>query len=69
MKNKVLNIEGMSCAHCSARVEKALNALDGVEAKVSLEEKTAQVKLTGEVSDDTLKKAVEEAGYEVTGIV
>jgi len=69
MKYKVLNIEGMSCAHCSARVEKALNALDGVEAKVSLEEKTAQVKLTGEVSDETLKKAVEEAGYEVTGIV
>ena len=69
MKYKVLNIEGMSCAHCSARVEKALNALDGVEAKVSLEEKTAQVKLTGEVRDETLKKAVEEAGYEVTGIV
>ncbi|MDD2612451.1 MAG: cation transporter, partial [Bacteroidales bacterium] len=69
MKYKILNIEGMSCAHCSARVEKALNALDGVEAKVSLEEKTAQVKLTGEVRDETLKKAVEEAGYEVTGIV
>jgi len=68
MKQKTLTVEGMSCAHCSARVEKALNAIDGVEASVSLEEKSAKVKLTGAVSDETLKKAVEDAGYEVTGI-
>ncbi|MFA6931875.1 MAG: metal-transporting ATPase, partial [Lentisphaeria bacterium] len=68
MKQKTLTVEGMSCAHCSARVEKALNAIDGVEASVSLEEKSAKVKLTGAVSGETLKKAVEDAGYEVTGI-
>ncbi|MDD4922440.1 MAG: heavy metal translocating P-type ATPase [Bacteroidales bacterium] len=68
MKTKTLLVEGMSCGHCSARVEKALNAIDGVEASVSLEDKSAKVKLTREVSDETLKKAVEDAGYEVTGI-
>jgi heavy metal translocating P-type ATPase len=68
MKQKTLTIEGMSCMHCLARVEKALNAIDGVEAKVSLEEKSAKLELTKEVSDETLKKAVEEAGYQVIGI-
>lgn len=67
MSKKIL-VEGMSCGHCSARVEKALNAIDGVTAKVDLEAKTAFVDVTGNVSDDTLKKAVEDAGYEVKGI-
>lgn len=65
MTQKTLKIEGMSCGHCSARVEKALNAIEGVEAKVDLAAKTAQVNLTEEVSDETLKKAVTDAGYEV----
>jgi len=68
MKQKTLTVEGMSCGHCSARVEKALNAIDGVEAKVSLEEKTAKLELSREVSNETLKMAVEEAGYKVTDI-
>lgn len=67
MSKKIL-VEGMSCGHCSARVEKALNAIDGVTAKVDLEAKTAFVDITGNVSDDTLKQAVEDAGYEVKGI-
>ena len=67
MSKKIL-VEGMSCGHCSARVEKALNAIDGVTAKVDLEAKTAFVDVTGNVSDDALKKAVEDAGYEVKGI-
>ena len=62
------NINGMSCAACSARVEKALNALEGVTATVDLESKTAAVQISGDVSDDALKNAVVEAGYEVTGI-
>lgn len=66
--NKKMTIEGMSCGHCSARVEKALNGIDGVKATVNLEEKTAYIEISGDVSDDTLKKAVEDAGYEVTGI-
>ena len=65
---KTMTINGMMCAHCQAHVEKALNALDGVEAKVDLEAKTATVTLSKEVSDDVLKNAVTEAGYEVVSI-
>lgn len=68
MKTKILSVEGMSCAHCSARVEKALNALDGVDASVNLSDKSAAVKLSKDVSDEALKKAVADAGYEVTAI-
>lgn len=67
--NKKMTIEGMSCGHCSARVEKALNGIEGVRAKVDLEAKTAFIELDSEVGDDVLKKAVEDAGYEVVGIV
>lgn len=63
-----MQIKGMSCGHCSARVEKVLNNIDGVEAKVSLEQNIAQLKLSKEVSDDVLKKAVDDIGYEVVGI-
>ncbi|MEG0076293.1 heavy metal translocating P-type ATPase [Anaerorhabdus sp.] len=65
---KVIQIEGMSCGHCQARVEKALNAIDGVEATVNLESKSATVKLTKEVANEILKKAVEDAGYDVITI-
>ncbi|NLU24409.1 MAG: heavy metal translocating P-type ATPase [Clostridiales bacterium] len=65
---KTIFIEGMMCAHCSGRVEKALNDLPGVTAKVDLEAKKARVECTGAVSNDTLRKAVEDAGYTVTGI-
>ena len=68
MMKKTISIEGMSCVHCVSHVEKALNAIDGVHANVSLENKNAVVDLTKDVSDDTLKNAVKEAGYEVTGI-
>lgn len=65
---KKLTVEGMTCGHCSARVEKALSAIDGVTAAVDLEAKTASVKLSHDVSDADLKKAVEDAGYTVTAI-
>ncbi len=66
---KTLTIEGMMCPHCEATVKKALEALDPVaEALVSHESGTAVVTLSGEVSDDTLKKAVEDKDYKVTGI-
>lgn len=65
---KTMKIEGMMCSHCSSRVEKVLNELDGVKATVNLEAKTATVTLEKEVSDDTLKGVVENAGYEVVGI-
>lgn len=65
---KTIKIEGMSCSHCSGRVEKALNEIDGVSAKVNLEKKTAEVTLSHEVADQVLASAVTNAGYEVTGI-
>ena len=63
---KTLSIEGMMCAHCAAHVEKALNALPGVTAAVDLAGSSAVV--TGDVSDEALKKAVADAGYTVTDI-
>ena len=68
MSEKTLQIKGMSCGHCSARVEKALNAIDGVTATVDLEANSAKVTLLKEVSDQALKTAVDNVGYEVIGI-
>ncbi len=65
---KKMMIEGMSCGHCSARVEKALNALEGVSAKVDLEAKCAAISTEGKVSDEQLKAAVVDAGYEVVSL-
>ena len=65
---KIMKIEGMSCGHCTARVEKALNAIPGVSASVSLEDKSATVSLSGDVTDDTLRSVVIDAGYEVVSI-
>ncbi|MCK9251731.1 MAG: heavy-metal-associated domain-containing protein [Clostridiales bacterium] len=65
---KILKIEGMHCSHCQARVEKALNAIPGVTARVDLKKAQAAVKLSQDVSDSQLKDAVDEAGYTVTGI-
>ena len=65
---KTMTIEGMTCGHCSARVEKALNAISGVSTVVDLEEKTATISLDSDVSDDILKAAVKDAGYEVISI-
>jgi len=63
---KTLKIEGMMCMHCSGRVQKALEAIDGVvNANVSHETGTAVVTLNQNVSDDVLKKAVTDAGYQV----
>ena len=61
---KILNVEGMSCNHCTATVKKALEGLDGVkEADVSLEGKNAKVELDKDVADEALVKAVQDAGY------
>jgi Cu+-exporting ATPase len=62
---KTLKIEGMTCNHCSMRVEKALNAIPGVQAKVDLASNTATVTAAEGVSDAKLDAAVEDAGYKV----
>lgn len=66
---KTISIEGMSCGHCTGSVEKALRAVSGVQnVNVDLASKSATVELDGSVSDETLKKAVTDTGFEVTGI-
>ena len=66
---KTIGIEGMMCGHCVAHVTKALEAVDGVtKVEVSLEHKNAQVEYSADVSDDTLRCAIVEAGYEVTSL-
>ncbi len=66
---KTMNIEGMMCGHCEARVKKALEALAGVEsAEVSHEKGTAVISMSADVADDTLKEAVEAQDYKVDSI-
>ena len=66
---KTMEIKGMMCGHCEARVKKTLEAIDGVtEAVVSHESGTAVVTMSSEVADDVLKNAVEAQDYEVTEI-
>jgi len=69
MLEKTMVIKGMSCGHCSARVEKVLNAIDGVESTVDLETNSAVIKLTTDVSNETLENAVDAIGYEVVQII
>ena len=66
---KIVNIEGMCCAHCAARVEKALSAVENVvSADVKLKKNLAVIRSREEVSDEDIKKVVEEAGYKVVSI-
>jgi Cu2+-exporting ATPase len=66
---KTMNIEGMMCGHCEARVKKALEALDAVsEAAVSHESGIAVVTLSSDISDEKLKETVEAEDYKVTSI-
>lgn len=64
-----IQIEGMSCAHCSKAVEKALQAVAGVDAvQVDLAQKTATVESDANVAPESLKAAVTDAGYEVVDV-
>ena len=66
---KTIKIEGMMCGHCEATVKKALESLDGVEeAVVSHEAGTAELKLSADVADDVLTKAVEEKDFKVVSV-
>ena len=66
---KTLKIDGMMCSHCTGRVSQVLNAIDGVSAEVSLEDKAAYLTLSADVADDILIKAVTDAGYTVTEVL
>lgn len=66
---KTIFINGMSCGHCSKRVEEALKSVNGVKSvKVSLEEKKADIILKNDIDNDVLKNAVEEVGFEVVNV-
>lgn len=69
MKELTLTIEGMMCMHCQKHATDALCAIEGVTAEVNLEEKKAYVKTDREIDDEVFKKAIADAGYEVTEIV
>lgn len=65
---KIIEIKGMTCGHCQARVEKALGAIEGVTAKVDLKKGQAVVEISGAADDETLTGAVTQAGYGVVSI-
>ena len=65
---RMMSVEGMMCTDWSGRVESVLNALPGVRAKVDLEKKIAVISAGAEVTNDALRKAVEDAGYTVKEI-
>ncbi len=65
---RTMTIEGMMCTHCSGRVEQVLNAMEGVSATVDLHGKTATVTCDASVTDEALRKTVEDAGYQVISI-
>ncbi len=65
---KMLKISGMHCDHCASNVAAAINKIDGALAKVDLKTETARVSYDRELNDDDLRRAVEQAGYEVTSI-
>lgn len=66
---KLLNIEGMSCAHCVKHVEEALKEIAAVtNVTVDLVGKNAIVELNNEVADSDLKEAIAEAGYDVVSM-
>lgn len=66
---KTIYIEGMSCGHCSKRVEEALKSVKGVKSvSVSLEEKKADVILKVDIDNQFLKTAIEDVGFEVVDI-
>lgn len=63
---KILKVEGMTCGHCKARVEKVVSAIDGVDSvDVDLASKNVTVKMSKDISEQTLSDVIVDAGYEV----
>lgn len=65
---KIIGIEGMNCEHCVAKATKALNGLDGVEAKVDLKKKQATVTFSKDIEDQVLTDALTAVDFKVTSI-
>lgn len=64
---KEIKIEGMHCSGCTGRVERALNALEGVSATVDLQSKTAKIVSEKEIPEAVLKETIEELGFIYVG--
>ena len=67
-RKKVI-VEGMSCEHCSDRVERCIDAIDGAAGRVNLRKKELIVSMEREISDEQIRAAVEQAGYTVVSIL
>ncbi|MBN1191949.1 MAG: heavy metal translocating P-type ATPase [Dehalococcoidales bacterium] len=67
MKKEIV-INGMHCENCQKKVEEALNSIHGVKARVDLKKKTATVTLEADIDEQTFKKAISDAGFEVVSI-
>ncbi|MBU3112590.1 heavy-metal-associated domain-containing protein [Clostridium lacusfryxellense] len=67
MKKKIL-VEGMSCGHCSNHVSEALKEIGAKDVEVSLDKKLATAEISEDITDEAIKVAIEEAGYDVVGI-
>ena len=65
---KTVKIDGMVCKNCAARVQNALNSVEGVSAKVSLGSKTAKIKLGRDITDSEISEIINNLGYTVTEI-
>ncbi|MFW3411500.1 heavy metal translocating P-type ATPase [Aliarcobacter butzleri] len=63
---KILKVDGMTCGHCKARVEKVVSAIDGVDSvEIDLASKNVTVKMSKDISEQTLSDVIVDAGYEV----
>jgi len=67
MKKKIL-VEGMSCAHCVNHVSEALKDIGAKDVNVNLDKKLATAEISQDITDEVIKAAIEEAGYDVVGI-
>ena len=67
MKKKIL-VEGMSCGHCVNHVTEALKEVGATDISVSLEKKLATAEIANSITDEAIKAAIEDAGYDVVGI-
>ena len=68
VERRTIHISGMECQHCVSSVREALNAVDGVTARVNLSKGNAKVSCDRVVSEDELRCAIERAGFQVISI-
>lgn len=67
MKKKIL-VEGMSCEHCVKHVSEALKEIGAKDVEVNLDTKFATAEISEDITDEAIKEAIDEAGYDVVGI-